>query len=74
MISRDSQFCHLFIFFSFSFFLAQQDYPLNPKAMSLAELYGETDLSTNEWADGVLSSLMRLACAGADTKNAHCCT
>ncbi|KAM8760834.1 dynein axonemal heavy chain 2-like [Acanthopagrus schlegelii] len=40
-----------------------KDYPLNPKAMSLAELYGETDLSTNEWADGVLSSLMRLACA-----------
>uniref|UniRef100_A0A8P4KIS1 Dynein axonemal heavy chain 2 n=1 Tax=Dicentrarchus labrax TaxID=13489 RepID=A0A8P4KIS1_DICLA len=40
-----------------------QDYPLNPKAMSLGELYGENDLSTNEWSDGVLSSLMRLACA-----------
>uniref|UniRef100_A0A672FP66 Dynein axonemal heavy chain 2 n=1 Tax=Salarias fasciatus TaxID=181472 RepID=A0A672FP66_SALFA len=40
-----------------------QDYPLNPKAMSLGELYGENDLSTNEWTDGVLSSLMRLACA-----------
>uniref|UniRef100_A0A671XQT1 Dynein axonemal heavy chain 2 n=1 Tax=Sparus aurata TaxID=8175 RepID=A0A671XQT1_SPAAU len=39
-----------------------KEYPLNPKAMSLAELYGETDLSTNEWADGVLSSLMRSAC------------
>lgn len=36
--------------------------------MSLAELYGETDLSTNEWADGVLSSLMRSACTGADAK------
>nr|XP_057923809.1 dynein axonemal heavy chain 2 isoform X2 [Doryrhamphus excisus] len=40
-----------------------QDYPLNPKAMSLGELYGENDLSTNEWTDGVLSSIMRTACA-----------
>ncbi|XP_029311197.1 LOW QUALITY PROTEIN: dynein heavy chain 2, axonemal [Cottoperca gobio] len=40
-----------------------QDYPLNPKAMSLGELYGENNLSTNEWSDGVLSSLMRSACA-----------
>ncbi|XP_042367999.1 dynein axonemal heavy chain 2 [Plectropomus leopardus] len=40
-----------------------QDFPLNPKAMSLGELYGENDLSTNEWTDGVLSSLMRSACA-----------
>uniref|UniRef100_A0A4W6ECP9 Dynein axonemal heavy chain 2 n=1 Tax=Lates calcarifer TaxID=8187 RepID=A0A4W6ECP9_LATCA len=39
------------------------EYPLNPKAMSLGELYGENDLSTNEWTDGVLSSLMRSACA-----------
>ncbi|KAK2860339.1 hypothetical protein Q7C36_004505 [Tachysurus vachellii] len=37
--------------------------PLNPKAVSLGELYGEYDLSTNEWTDGVLSSLMRTACA-----------
>ncbi|XP_076145705.1 dynein axonemal heavy chain 2 [Alosa pseudoharengus] len=37
--------------------------PLNPKAVSLGELYGEYDLSTNEWTDGVLSSLMRNACA-----------
>uniref|UniRef100_A0A3P8VN13 Dynein axonemal heavy chain 2 n=1 Tax=Cynoglossus semilaevis TaxID=244447 RepID=A0A3P8VN13_CYNSE len=44
-------------------FQAVQDYPLNPKAMSLGELYGENDLSTNEWTDGVLSSLMRSACA-----------
>ncbi|XP_068440309.1 dynein axonemal heavy chain 2 [Clinocottus analis] len=40
-----------------------QDYPLNPKALSLGELYGENDLSTNEWSDGVLSALMRAACA-----------
>ncbi|XP_032872211.1 dynein heavy chain 2, axonemal [Amblyraja radiata] len=40
-----------------------KDYPLNPKAVSLGELYGEYDLSTNEWTDGVLSNLMRIACA-----------
>uniref|UniRef100_A0A672Y9Y6 Dynein heavy chain hydrolytic ATP-binding dynein motor region domain-containing protein n=1 Tax=Sphaeramia orbicularis TaxID=375764 RepID=A0A672Y9Y6_9TELE len=34
-------------------------YPLNPKAMSLGELYGGKDLFTNEWTDGVLSSLIR---------------
>ncbi|MEQ2220854.1 Dynein heavy chain 2, axonemal [Ilyodon furcidens] len=31
--------------------------------MSLGELYGKYDLPTNEWTDGVLSSLMRSACA-----------
>ncbi|KAM8972622.1 dynein axonemal heavy chain 2 [Pelodytes ibericus] len=40
-----------------------RDFPLNPKALSLGELYGEYDLTTNEWTDGVLSSLMRAACA-----------
>lgn len=44
--------------------MTPQVYPLNPKAVSLGELYGEYDLSTNEWTDGVLSSLMRAACAG----------
>lgn len=44
----------------------QQEYPLNPKAVSLGELYGENNLSTNEWTDGVLSSLMRSACAGTE--------
>lgn len=41
-----------------------QEFPLNPKALSLGELYGEYDLSTNEWTDGILSSVMRAACAG----------
>lgn len=38
---------------------------MNPKALSLGELYGEYDLNTNEWTDGILSSVMRTACAGA---------
>ncbi|XP_039193883.1 dynein heavy chain 2, axonemal isoform X2 [Crotalus tigris] len=40
-----------------------REYPLNPKAVSLGELYGEYNLSTNEWTDGILSSVMRTACA-----------
>ncbi len=38
-------------------------YPLNPKAVSLGELYGEFNIATNEWSDGILSSVMRQACA-----------
>jgi dynein heavy chain len=41
-----------------------KEYPLNPKALSLGELYGEFDLNTNEWTDGVMSSVMRTTCAG----------
>ena len=41
-----------------------QDFPLNPKALSLGELYGEFDINTNEWTDGILSSVMRQTCAG----------
>ncbi|XP_077988088.1 dynein axonemal heavy chain 2-like [Glandiceps talaboti] len=40
-----------------------KDYPINPKSLSLGELYGEFDLNTNEWTDGVLSSVMRQTCA-----------
>jgi dynein heavy chain, axonemal len=38
-------------------------YPMNPRALSLAELYGEFNVQTNEWTDGVLSSVMRTICA-----------
>ena len=57
-----------YLFFSFSlkltYFLILQEFPINPKALSLGELYGEFDLNTNEWTDGVLSSVMRLTCSG----------
>jgi len=41
-----------------------QEHVINPKALNLAELYGEFDLSTGEWSDGVISSIMRTTCAG----------
>jgi len=45
-------------------FNAVHVYPINPKALSLGELYGEYNLSTGEWLDGVISSIMRKTCSG----------
>lgn len=42
-------------------------YPLNPKALTLGQLYGEAKGQT-EWTDGILSSLLRKACAD-DTRD-----
>ncbi|KAB0795300.1 hypothetical protein PPYR_12139 [Photinus pyralis] len=39
------------------------EYPINPKALSQGELYGEYNLSTNEWLDGVISATMRQTCS-----------
>ncbi|KPJ06858.1 Dynein heavy chain 2, axonemal [Papilio machaon] len=39
-----------------------QVYPMNPKALTLGELYGEYNLATGEWKDGVLSAIMRTVC------------
>ena len=36
---------------------------INPKAVPYANLYGEYDLQTFEWTDGVLSKVMREVCA-----------
>ena len=32
---------------------------LNPKSISMGELYGEDDPDTNEWTDGLASKIMR---------------
>lgn len=34
-------------------------YVLNPKAMSVIELYGILDPTTRDWTDGVLSNIFR---------------
>jgi dynein heavy chain len=41
-------------------YLPVRPYCLNPKSLSLNELYGAYDLSTMEWADGVLSTIFRM--------------
>lgn len=40
-----------------------RDFVMNPKALSISELYGEFNIATNEWTDGVLSSVMRTTCS-----------
>lgn len=38
-------------------------YTLNPKCINMGELYGEYNLLTNEWTDGLASSIIRAAVA-----------
>lgn len=39
-------------------------YCMNPKAITVNELYGTMDMQTREWKDGLLSKIFRIANAG----------
>ncbi|XP_074097467.1 dynein heavy chain at 16F [Cotesia typhae] len=38
-------------------------YTLNPKAITMSQLYGEVDIYSNEWHDGLLGAIIRKACS-----------
>ncbi|XP_054012221.1 dynein axonemal heavy chain 6 [Hylaeus anthracinus] len=38
-------------------------YVLNPKAITMGELYGQVDMMTNEWHDGLIGFTVRHACS-----------
>ncbi|NXD64149.1 DYH1 protein, partial [Eolophus roseicapillus] len=40
---------------------------LNPKSITMGQLYGEFNLLTHEWTDGIFSSLIRRGAAATDT-------
>lgn len=37
---------------------------MNPKTLTVEELYGKYDRVTREWMDGILSSIVRKICSG----------
>ncbi|KAL7704965.1 dynein heavy chain cytosolic putative [Lotmaria passim] len=57
------------------YFTATRSIELNPKAVSMTELYGDVNPLTREWQDGVFSSIVReLVKAGAAEKDVRVAT
>lgn len=46
-------------------------YVLNPKSISMGELYGEVNTATGEWTDGLLANQVRFSCNAGITSADH---
>uniref|UniRef100_A0A3P8VUV8 Dynein heavy chain hydrolytic ATP-binding dynein motor region domain-containing protein n=1 Tax=Cynoglossus semilaevis TaxID=244447 RepID=A0A3P8VUV8_CYNSE len=51
--------CNLYFHYNLRMGLHTKIYPLNPKAMSVIELYGVLDPDTRDWTDGIFSNIFR---------------
>ena len=51
-------------------FEVTRQHTLNPKAITMGELYGEVNPITQEWTDGLVPTLVRLA-VNDDSDNFH---
>ncbi|KPA85080.1 putative dynein heavy chain [Leptomonas pyrrhocoris] len=48
-----------------------EEYVINPKSILLHELYGQLDVNTNEWKDGVLAAIAKECVRASETSSNH---